>query len=292
MGVQISKDDTMRQFLEKNTEQFQRTLLDEANNVRDKIDQIRNIGNINLIENAITLAIYAIDNEEEKAFQFAEKEGVVWAKYKMTLAFKLEWIQAIRRSLWKFIEMYSEFTGKYRKQREIFELEKTINDLIDKFLNGFFLSYSNYKDVQLEMQKSIVNNLSVPIIPITDTVCVLPLIGTIDSERAGILEEKVLMAIREKRISVLFIDLSGIVEICSDSMHMLLNIIDGIIMMGSKPIVTGIQPKIVTTIVEFGIHIDQSVETRATLQQALKEYDVFKEENLPKYVVNSLFGNR
>lgn len=292
MDLKISKSDTMKQFLINNTEQFTQTLLDEAINVRDRIHKIQTIGNVDLIENAITLAIYTIENEEKKVFDLAETEGVVWAKYKMTLTFKLEWIQAIRRSLWKFIEYYSDSTGKYKESNHLFKLEKAINDLIDKFLNSFFLSYSSYKEEQLEEQKKLVNNLSVPIIPITNTVSILPLIGSIDSNRAGILEEKTLIAIRQKRISVLFIDLSGIVDIYMDSMHMLLNIVDGIVMMGCTPIITGIQPRIVQSIIEFGIHVNQNVETRATLQQALKEHNVFEEEvNVSKPLLENIFDD-
>lgn len=39
-------------------------------------------------------------------------------------------------------------------------------------------------------QKELVENLSVPIIPITPTICILPLIGAVDLYRTNILEKK------------------------------------------------------------------------------------------------------
>ncbi len=58
-------------------------------------------------------------------------------------------------------------------------------------------------------QKKLVENLSVPIIPLTPTFCILPLIGSIDLHRTNILEEKVLMEIGKLRIQTLIMDLSG-----------------------------------------------------------------------------------
>src|SRR5690606_30579251 len=109
----------------------------------------------------------------------------------LTLSFKLEWVQAIRRTLWYFVEDYNEKHGI----SEFFLVERQINNGIDLFLNAFFINYSMYKDQLILSQRNLVETLSVPIIPITPTICILPLIGTVDSFRTSIIEEKALTEI-------------------------------------------------------------------------------------------------
>ena len=89
------------------------------------------------------------------------------------LSFKLEWVQAIRRTLWNFIQEYNKDEQKFTIDM-IFILEKQFNSQIDDFLNSFFISYSTFKDSLILAQKEIVANLSVPIIPITPSICILP----------------------------------------------------------------------------------------------------------------------
>jgi len=52
----------------------------------------------------------------------------------------------------------------------------------------------------------------------------------------------------------------------------LFRIVEAIGLLGCKAIVTGIRPEIANTMIELGIVFTEKVETRATLQQALEEY--------------------
>src|SRR5690606_41637115 len=55
---------------------------------------------------------------------------------------------------------------------------------------SFFISYSTYKDSLIMAHRQLVENLSVPIIPINSSVSILPLIGSVDSFRSAILDRK------------------------------------------------------------------------------------------------------
>ena len=102
----------LKGFFEKNNQNFEQTLLSEAVNVRDKIDEILKIGNIDLVNNAHNLVFYIIDGEDEALRKFAKQEGIAWATHSIDLSFKLEWIQAIRRTLWTLIEKFYDMQGK------------------------------------------------------------------------------------------------------------------------------------------------------------------------------------
>ncbi|MFB4164910.1 STAS domain-containing protein [Alteribacillus sp. JSM 102045] len=264
----------VKEFLIQNRNLFEEQLLEEAVNVREKIEEIQLIGNINLIENAHKLVMHVVKEQEAELIEFSKQEGVAWAKYSLTLTFKLEWVQAIRRTLWNFLQYYYQLTDQKKGIDEFFAMEKKINDFVDKFLNSFFLSYSTYKDKLIETQSKLVENLSVPIIPITKTMCVLPLIGTIDKMRMNSIEEKVLMEIGEKRIQTLILDLSGIVELEEDVLNHLMKVIEGVSIMGSTPIVTGVRPDVVRKMIDLGISFESKAETKGSLQQALSDYFV------------------
>ncbi|WLV25796.1 STAS domain-containing protein [Aciduricibacillus chroicocephali] len=261
-----------KQFLVDNKEHFDEELLNKAKNVRDKIEEIRLIGNIHLISNAHKLVNLVLDDKREELVSFAQIEGVAWAGSELTLELKLEWIQSIRSTLWNFLHRFDELSEEVIDINQVYEMGNRVNGMIDQFLRGFFVSYSTYKDNLIAHQKKLVNHLSVPIIPIAETVSVIPLIGTIDLGRARIIEEKILMEISKKRITLLFFDLSGIAEVEEDTMHHLLNILRGVEMMGCHPVITGLQPKIVQTILREGLDSGLHAETKASLQQALKDH--------------------
>ncbi|MBM7552077.1 anti-anti-sigma regulatory factor [Thalassobacillus pellis] len=263
----------LKNFFEENSQLFENTLLTEAVNVKDKINEILQVGNIDLVNNAHKLVVYIIDGEDENLKKFAEQEGIAWATHSMALSFKLEWVQAIRRTIWYFIEKYYEFTGQ-SKIADFFRLEKEINNRVDTFLNTFFIRYSTYKDSLLHAQRELVENLSVPIIPINPSVCILPLIGAVDTHRAEILEEKVLTEVAELRIQTLIMDLSGIATMERAIIGDLMKIIDGISMMGCNTVITGLRKEIVREMTNADMQFNKDTKTLGTLQQALSEYFV------------------
>ncbi|MEH7443521.1 STAS domain-containing protein [Bacillus sp. JJ1122] len=267
----VQKDDVI-EFIRANREIFEKKLLSEAVNVASKIHDILQRGNIDLLKNAEKLVGYIVEQDEESLIAFAEIEGVAWAEHSLTVAFKLEWIQAIRRTLWQFLNQFEIMNGKFSDKNDFFELEKRINDQVDQFLNTFFLSYTKYKDELLNSQRKLVEHLSVPIIPISTSVAVLPLIGMIDEYRMQIIEEKVLMDISRLKVQTLIMDLSGIADMEKNVIDHFQKVLNGINMMGSKAVITGMRPELVRNMIHTGINFVQKAETRGTLQQTLRHY--------------------
>jgi rsbT co-antagonist protein RsbR len=272
MGNESHDIQDMIHYVEDKRDVFQQKLLSEAVNVAEVIHDILRQGNIDLLKNAEKLVVYILENNDQDIVEFAKQEGVAWAQHSLTLAFKLEWVQAIRRSLWKTIYEYQSEFNLPSIREEFFELEEQINNNIDQFLNTFFLSYSDFKDQLIYRQRKDVEHLSVPIIPISPTVAILPLIGAIDSYRMDIIEEKVLTDIGRTRIHTLIMDLSGITdmdEVVIDHFH---KVLDGISMMGCETVITGLRPELVREMIHLGINFNQKAITKATLQQSLKDY--------------------
>ncbi|MFP3669406.1 STAS domain-containing protein [Priestia sp. SIMBA_032] len=262
----------MTDFIRDNKQNFQDKLLSEAVNVASKISDILETGNIDLLKNAQKLALYVVEQKEEQLVAFAQQEGVAWAEHSLTLAFKLEWVQAIRRTVWHFLYQYDRINNHFKDREEFYALEKRINDRIDQFLNTFLISYSKYKDELLASQRDLLEHLSVPIIPLSESVAVLPLIGMIDIHRIQTIEEKVLMGISDLKIETLIIDLSGIANMEMHVIDHFRKVLTGISMMGSKAILTGLRADLVRTMIHSGISFEDKAEAKGTLQQTLKEY--------------------
>ena len=271
MAEALQKSEEIKDFFHKYREAFEQELLDETVNVKDRIDEILNIGNIDLVSNAHKVVGYIIDGEEEELKLFAKHEGIAWATHSIELSFKLEWIQAIRRTLWTFLQQYNDATQN-QAAFDFFSMEKDINSRVDTFLNTFFISYSTYKDALIMSHRELVENLSVPIIPINSSVSILPLIGAVDSFRTSVLEEKVLTEVGASHIDTLILDLSGIADMEPEVIHHLMKLIDGTAMMGCKTVITGLRTEVVRKMIQLGLSFDPKTKTLGTLQQALQEY--------------------
>ena len=272
MEAIYNQREKMTDFIRDNKQNFQDKLLSEAVNVASKINDILETGNIDLLKNAQKLSLYVVEQKEEQLIAFAQQEGVAWAEHALTLAFKLEWVQAIRRTLWHFIYQYDRINNHFNSREEFYALEKRINDKIDQFLNTFLISYSKYKDELIASQRDLVEHLSVPIIPLSQSVAVLPLIGMFDTYRIQTIEEKVLIGISDLRIETLIIDLSGIANMEMHVIDRFKKILTGISMMGCKAILTGLRADLVRTMIHSEISFEEKAETKGTLQQTLKEY--------------------
>jgi anti-anti-sigma regulatory factor len=278
LDLQYKDITTTKDFFLKNRKCFEERLLDAAINVRDKIEEIHKIGNINLLTNAHRLVLLVVEEREHELITFAKQEGVAWAKFSLTLAFKLEWIQAIRRTLWDFLYNLDMQNEEGIERESFFLMEKRVNERIDQFLNYFFISYTKYRDDLLHNQRQLVENLSVPIIPINKDICILPLIGTVDDRRILTIQDKVLSEIEQQRIQTLILDLSGVTPMEREITNSLIRIIDGIAMMGCKTIITGLRADIVKNIITSEVGITQNAEFKGTLQLALK--DVLRNKEL------------
>ncbi|WP_409293787.1 STAS domain-containing protein [Peribacillus sp. SCS-26] len=276
MSIVLNEQEDLTKFIRENNADFEKKLLTEAVNVATKIRDILNKGNIDLLKNAQRLVIYIVEQNDEELVRFAEQEGAAWAEHSLTLAFKLEWVQAIRRTLWHFLHQYEKSISRNMKIEDFFALEKSVNDSIDQFLNTFMINYSNYRDELLNSQRKLVERLSVPIIPISSSVAVLPLIGMMDSYRMNIIEEKVLTEISNLKLQKLILDLSGIATMDQNEIVHLQKIITGIQMMGCDAVISGLRAELVRRMIHSGVSFENMAETKGTLQQTLRQYVSFE----------------
>jgi ABC-type sugar transport system substrate-binding protein len=121
----------------------------------------------------------------------------------------------------------------------------------------------------ISTQRTMIHDLSTPIVPINDEILVLPLVGAIDSTRAQQIMEAMLDAISHQRARVLIVDITGILVVDTQVANYLLQSARAAQLLGARVILVGIAPEVAQTIVQLGVDLS-SIITRSTLKEGLR----------------------
>lgn len=116
-------------------------------------------------------------------------------------------------------------------------------------------------------QTQEISELSTPVVKLWDGIVAIPLIGTLDSARTGVVMENLLQAIVDEEAEIAIIDITGVPTVDTLVAQHLLKTIQASRLMGADCIVSGIRPQIAQTMVHLGVDLD--VVSKATLADAL-----------------------
>jgi GAF domain-containing protein/anti-anti-sigma regulatory factor len=112
---------------------------------------------------------------------------------------------------------------------------------------------------------SIVRELSTPLVPIAEGILVLPLVGTVDSQRAQQIMDVLLGGIAERRAKVVILDITGVPVVDTSVANYLLQATQAVRLLGAECILVGITPEVAQTVVGLGVDL-QGLVTRSDLQ--------------------------
>src|SRR5213076_1252577 len=107
---------------------------------------------------------------------------------------------------------------------------------------------------------------------IRDRLLLLPIVGVIDSQRARLITDGVLRAIRDSRARVVVVDVTGVATIDSRVANHLLQTVAAARLMGATVIVTGLSAEVAQSMVALGIELPR-LNTVGDLQGGLEEAD-------------------
>jgi rsbT co-antagonist protein RsbR len=117
-------------------------------------------------------------------------------------------------------------------------------------------------------QRAALRELSTPIIPLTDEVVAMPLIGAIDSNRAQQVIETLLAGVAASRATTAILDITGVEVVDTQVANALLRAAQAVKLLGARVVLTGIRPEIAQTLVGLGLDMG-GITTRATLQSGI-----------------------
>jgi PAS domain S-box-containing protein len=122
----------------------------------------------------------------------------------------------------------------------------------------------------IEEQRSLIAQLSTPILRIWDGVIALPIIGSVDAARAAKIMDQLLGDLANHGVRFALLDLTGVVAIDATTAEQLLRIASAARLLGTQTIITGIQPPVAQAIVELGVDLS-AMETRRSLREGLSD---------------------
>lgn len=111
---------------------------------------------------------------------------------------------------------------------------------------------------------------SSPVVPVSDHLAILPLVGDIELDRAQYILEQTLQSAGRLQISTLIIDLSGVVKVDLMVAEQIIKIIHSLKLLGVHAMLTGIRPEIAQTLVALGVDVN-SLAVGGSLKRALEQ---------------------
>ncbi|MGG4266381.1 RsbT co-antagonist protein RsbRA [Peribacillus simplex] len=129
--------------------------------------------------------------------------------------------------------------------------------------------YTQTWERTVSMQKIALQELSAPLIPVLEGITVMPLIGTIDTERAKQIMENLLTGVVKHRSEVVLIDITGVPVVDTMVAHHIIQAAEAVRLVGAKCMLCGIRPEIAQTIVNLGINLNEVI-TKNTLKKGIE----------------------
>lgn len=145
-----------------------------------------------------------------------------------------------------------------------------LKDKEDKIIGTFGIT-RDITDRKLaeEKLKQLLEELSTPVLNTWEGIIVMPLIGTLTSDRAQEAMEMLLNSINDYQAKFAIIDITGVPVIDTLVADYLLKTAKAVKILGSETIITGISPEIATILVRIGVEVEQFI-TRSTLREGLQ----------------------
>jgi rsbT co-antagonist protein RsbR len=124
------------------------------------------------------------------------------------------------------------------------------------------------QDEIIEAQAAALAELSTPLIPISDRVVVMPLIGAMDSQRTQQVLDTLLQGVAERQAQIAIIDITGVPIIDTQVANGLIRAAQAVKLLGAQVVLTGIRPEVAQTLVGLGAELS-GILTHSTLQSAI-----------------------
>ncbi|WP_102262555.1 STAS domain-containing protein [Mesobacillus jeotgali] len=140
--------------------------------------------------------------------------------------------------------------ARRKEQESIMELEKKV-------------------EARTEELNSLVQELSSPIIPVLKGILVLPLIGKYNEERLTSMIEKSLVEITRLKAKYLLIDLTGIKNVDSYTIHGIQKLIQSIRLIGGHCFIVGVSAELSIQILSSNVKIE-GIQSFSSLQQGVE----------------------
>lgn len=116
--------------------------------------------------------------------------------------------------------------------------------------------------------RQMLHAMSTPIIPLTEHIMVMPLIGTMDGSRAAQFLEEALQGAQGRRAQVIIIDITGLRHIDASVAAALVKCSSALRLLGAQVVLTGVRAELARILVDLGVDLS-GLRTHSTLQSGI-----------------------
>lgn len=120
----------------------------------------------------------------------------------------------------------------------------------------------------IQAQQAAIRELSTPLIPIADRVVIMPLIGTIDTQRAQQILETLLAGVSGYRAKTVILDTTGVKAVDTHTADTFIQAAQAVRLLGAQVVLTGIHPQTAQMMVQMGLEL-RGITTHSTLQSGI-----------------------
>lgn len=261
-------DTYFRNIVIDNSDEIIQKWLQHINSLTNENEQFRTIDNESFESRNrefVNVIFTSIKNQGsiKDVEQFAEK------------IIKLGWpLSYITDGLEKFRNITIEFILDNMEQFDfnpsaITSIVKSVDSWVGPIIHILVEEYTGSWENTLTLQRLALNELSAPVIPVIDGITIMPLIGTIDTERAQLIMENLMEGTMKHNSEVVLVDITGVPVVDAMVAHHLIQAAEAVRITGATCILVGIRPEIAQTIVNLGIDLSKFV-TKSSLQKGFK----------------------
>lgn len=181
-------------------------------------------------------------------------------------------ISFVLRALTNFTEVIYEKMEEvgYLKESNYKSFREVLSNWITPLNHTVVDAYSKVWEKTVDLQKIALQELSASLIPVFEKISIMPLVGTIDTERAKLIMENLLQGVVKHRAEVVLLDITGVPVVDTMVAHHIIQAADAVRLVGAKCMLVGIRPEIAQTIVTLGINLNDFTTT-STLQRGVEQ---------------------
>ena len=151
-----------------------------------------------------------------------------------------------------------------------YDAAELLHALLDHATYAYTHAYTTSYQQNLATARKEFLELSAPVVPISDSVAILPLVGSIEIDRARYILEHTLLSASELKIHTLIVDLSGVVRVDTMVAEQIIKIIQSLGLIGVKAVLTGIRPETAQSLTVLGVDVG-TLNIGGSLKRALEK---------------------
>jgi rsbT co-antagonist protein RsbR len=214
-----------------------------------------------------------ISDDQEPVIAYAHAIGERRARSRFSMEGMMIGFGRMREYLWDHLMVYLQTSPPWTPVDV-----RAVEDIIHAYQRSYFGAFSAvYQGMQsdlevqaaaLEEQRTLIQELSSPIVPIYHGVLLLPLVGTIDETRAARITESVLEQITHVHAEIMLVDITGVPVVDTFVANHILSLTRAVRLLGAEVVLVGIRPEMAHTIVQLGIDVS-GIVTFADLQAGM-----------------------